>query len=146
MKVIQKIMPIVILVLGFSNCSSSKQLQDSAPFKVGDTYFQESKSEINLYVSIKSNPNNVKLDSVYFRNQQSKLKLTKDNLFLARFNMDARLKTDIIMSSDPQAEYGNKAPKLTKQSPFQLQENECAISFQKGNKTKYFKIKGLTKK
>ena len=50
------------------------------------------------------------------------------------------------MSNEPYAEYGNKVPELPKKSFFQLKENECVISYKQSGKTKYFKIKGLTKK
>lgn len=149
MKIIKRIVPVVIIVLGFLNCSSSRELQHSIPLKIGESYYQYDKTDlsvINLYIPITSNSNNIKLDSVYFREQQSKLELIENNLFVAHFKIATSLKKDIIMSSDPYAEYGNTVPKLTKKARFKLQENECIISFKDKSKTKYFKIEGLTKK
>ena len=50
------------------------------------------------------------------------------------------------MSSDPKAEYGNKVPELPKKTPFNLEDNECVISYKQDHVLKYYKISNIIKK
>ena len=42
-------------------------------------------------------------------------------------------KKDIIMSGNPEDEYGNEAPQLPKKMPFKLNDNECGVSYKENN-------------
>ena len=141
------------VMISFSQCSSTKKLQNSIPFEIGEAYYQywvsgvkNGDSGINLFIPILSNPNNIVLDSVYFRGQQSKLEIINNNFSVGRFQDYSNRKKDIIMSSEPYAEYGNKTPDLPEKLPFKLKPNECVISYKQEHKTRYFKITGLIKK
>ena len=138
-----------IVILG---CSSSKQFETRPPFTLGKTYYQdwsagiqEGGSGTNVFIPIEDNPKNIALDSIYFRNQAVKLKKQEaDNtIYIGRFQ--SKNKQDLIMSSDPKAEYGNTLPKTVK-PPFPLAKNECIVSYQDKGKTKYYKIQDLVEK
>lgn len=156
MKIIKKtikIMLMLIAMVSFSQCSSSKKTQNSAPFEIGEAYYQKwiagvkgGGSGINIFIPIISNPNNVMLDSVYFRGKQSKIETVNKTLFIGRFKTATNTKKDIVMSSEPYAEYGNKAPSFTKKSPFKLNDDECVVSYIINNKVKYLKISNNFKK
>lgn len=152
-KPIFKLLLLFTVMFSFFGCSSTKKLQNSIPFEIGEVYYQHWVSGVkdggygvNLFIPIVSNPNNIILDSIYFRGQQSKLEMTNKTLYVGRFQDNSNQKKNIIMSSEPFAEYGNKVPELPKEVPFKLEANACVISYKQGIKTKYFKIKGLAKK
>lgn len=152
-KNIVSLLLMVFIILTFSQCASTQKIQNTAPVKFGDVYYQEwisgvegEGSGFNIFIPVISNVNNIKLDSVYFKGKQTKLESRNGTLFIGRFITEANQKHDIIMSSDRLAEYGNKVPKLPKKSPFDLKNTECVVSYQQANKIKYFKIETISKK
>jgi len=148
MKRIKKIIVsllLLVLMASFFQCSSSKMLQKNLPFEIGKAYYQESTSGIHIFIPMKSNPNNILLDSVYFKGKQIKLE-HKDKLFVGMFKTNRIEKRDIIMSNEPYAEYGNKVPNLTQKARFELKEHECMVSYKEDGTIKYFKIKNITSK
>lgn len=148
MKTLKKVITFLLMpfmMVSFYNCSSTKMLQNHAPFEIDEVYYQESNSGTNVYISIKSNPNNIILDSIYFKGKQAKLG-QENNLFVGRFTSNIIQKQDIIMSNEPYAEYGNKIPRLPEKLPFELKDNECVVSYKEDNSIKYFKIKNVIQK
>lgn len=148
MKTLKKVITFLsmpFMMMDFYNCSSTKMLQNHAPFEIREAYYVESRSDINVYISIKSNPNNILLDSIYFKGKQAKLE-HENNLFVGRFKSSIIQKQDIIMSNKPYAEYGNKIPKLPKKLPFELKNNECVVSYKEDKSIKYFKIENVVQK
>lgn len=133
-----------------SNCSSAQKLQTKIPIEIGEVYFQkwnagvrEGGSGIDLYIPVLAElPANIQLDSVYFRESAAKLQKLKEgsNVFVGRFKSDFIQKPNVVMSSDPKEEYGNKAPNINKKIPFEPKDSECVLSFKEGRDTKYFKI------
>lgn len=141
------------VLVSFSQCSSTKKLQNSTPFEIGKVYYQNWFSGVegggsgtNLYIPIIANSNNIMLDSAYFRGDQVKLEFKNDTLFIGHFKKSINKKPDIIMSSEPFAEYRNQVPKLQNRIPFELKEDECVISYNFKNKTRYFKINKVIEK
>ena len=139
----------------FSHCSSAQKLQDEAPFKINEAYYQSWVSGVrgggagvNVFLDMDSIPQNVTLDSIYFRGKGTKFEVKEGNktLLIARFRSVANQKQDIIMSNEPQAEYGNQVPKIPQKIPFRLKDDECVISYTEGKTTKYFKIDKLIKR
>jgi hypothetical protein len=142
------------VMASFSQCSSIKSLQEKAPTNFGEVYCQTwvagargGGSGINIYIPVKDL--SVKLDSVYFRGKRAKLKFESDNnnISVGRILTDLNNeKHDMMMSSDAKQEYGNKLPKIPEKIPFELQNNECVVSYIEDNTTKYFKIENVTEK
>ncbi|WP_111308775.1 hypothetical protein [Confluentibacter sediminis] len=135
----------LFIMASFYQCSSSKRLQKNLPFKIGEIYYQELGSNINIFITMKSNPKNILLDSVYFQGKQTKLEY-KNNMFIGIFKTLIIKKQDIIMSHEPYAEYGNEVPKLPETSSIKPEDDECIVSYKEDNVIKYLKIEHVTQK
>ena len=156
MKLLNKLTSLILMVFvmsSFSQCASTLKLQEDVPLEIGEVYYQHwvagvkgGGSGVNLFIPIESNQNNIVLDSVYFKGKQEKLELKNNTIYIGRFASKANQKQDIIMSSDPQKEYGNPIPELSRKTPFKLHDNECVVSYFEKDKIKYFKIMGIVRK
>jgi hypothetical protein len=153
MKSILHLLLMLVALTGFSQCSSTRILQENAPLEIGNVYFQKwiagiqgGGSGINLFIP--TTKSSIKLDSVYFRDMAVKLESTPndDVLYIGRFKSEFNQKKDIIMSSEPNAEFENPVPKIKRKSPFILKDNACVISYKEGDKTRYFKIENIAEK
>lgn len=136
----------------FLNCKSVQNDVDmKTPLEIGNVYYvttmyDHQASRLDLYIPIISNPNHIQLLQVFFRAKQTNLETSNDNLIVGHFIMETNRKSDIIMSSDPHAEYGNQVPKLQKSIPFTLKDDECVISYTSNGTVKYFKVGNIIKK
>lgn len=50
---------------------------------------------------------------------------------------------DRIMSADPKAEYGNQSPPVSKNIPFELEDDEAVLLYSVNGLDSYHKITGL---
>lgn len=159
---LQTLIITAFLSLVLTQCKSSKQvnkesvtnekemkLEAQGDITVGQVYFQkwvagreEGGSGINIFFPDLINKNNFTIDSVYFRNMVGKIMNGKASYFAS---LSASNK-DIIMSNEPNAEYGNTMPNNSEAFPFQLKDNECVISYIDGNEIKYYKIENIVEK
>jgi len=147
LKQIFNLLMLTIIMSSSSQCSSAQKLEAEAPATFGDIYCKkqvsgiaEGPSSLDLYIEVKDF--NFKPDSVYFKGRVTKLKRhsQKEGTYIGQFSLSSNQKQDIVMSSDPKAEYGNKIPKKPVKIPFKLAYNECVISYQVNGKTKYYKL------
>lgn len=144
MKYIYFLLSAVFIAALFSNCAGNKELQERSPAKFRQTYFTSTQDSTTLYISIGIiQTNQVTLDSVYFQGLKASLREDTQNpgVYFAQFYKG---KQDLIMSSDPKEEYGNKMPQKSEKVPFDLQDDEAVIVFTQNNKTKYYKITGIS--
>lgn len=141
------------LVVSLTNCSSAQKLKGEAPTEIGQVYFQKWSSGVkgggtglNLYIPLSSD--SIQLDSVHFRGKISKLeaKPSSPKLFIAKFNTNSNQSNVLILSSEPLEESKNKLPETYSITPFDLNSDECVISYTQDNKREYYKIKGLIEK
>jgi len=153
LKAISFLILMLLVMTSFSQCSSAKKVQEKAPLALGLVYCQSWIAGIEgggagLNIYIPTVDSSVKLDSVYFRGKVVKLEVKNQNgiIYIGSFISDFNKKKDIVMSSEPNAEYGNEMPKITQKIPFELKENECVISYKEGKTTKYFKIDNVIEK
>ncbi|NMH89284.1 hypothetical protein [Flavivirga algicola] len=153
LKNIKNILLFLLIAVGFSQCASTQKLEDKLPLEIGDVYARHWVSGVrgggsgyNLFIPVKSNPDKIVLDSLYFNGKRAKLELKNASLFVGRFKSKVNQRHDIIMSSDSLAEYGNRVPEVAKKMPFELNDTECVVSYQKGNKTLYYKISNIVRK
>ena len=142
---------IYLISIGFilatlSQCASTNKLETSLPIKLGDVYYEGNRVAETIVIPIISNPNNIELDSVFFQGKEAKLAFRNNMEYVGKFEPKASLKSDIIMSNEPYAEYGNKVPKISIKPRFQLKENECMVSYKEKNIIKYFKIENINNK
>lgn len=143
----------LILIASFFQCSSAQKLQSEAPIQFGDVYCQKWVAGVKgggagLNVFIPVTDNSIQLDSVYFRGEISKLEFRSGELptYIGRFENDFNQSKDIIISSDRNEEYANKLPKKLVVIPFDLKDDECVVSYIKGDKILYYKISNIEQK
>ena len=136
------------------NCKTPKesvlQFQSTAPLEISAPYYnawvsgvEGGGSGINVFLPLKEN-RKIVIDSLHFRDQKVAAE-TRDKLIIGRFRYSTNQKKDIIMSSNPQDEYNNKAGLIKENSPFKLTQNECVISYKINHKRLYYKISNLKK-
>ncbi|MGO4905374.1 hypothetical protein [Flavobacterium sp. W20_MBD1_R3] len=137
----------MIIAISLTFCAMKQELQTEFPQEIQSVFYQKVKkgtesSGINFYIEFK-NPlsANIKLEKIYFHNQESVVKEIAKNTFVAHFSQD-NTKEDLIMDSNPSKEYGNKAPVIQK-SKFDLQRNEAILEYTKESKTLFYKISNV---
>ncbi|WP_299883765.1 hypothetical protein [uncultured Lacinutrix sp.] len=96
----------------------------------------------NVYFPNLINKSNYPVETVYFRNLTGRILVGKGAYFVT---LKDKTK-DIIMSNEPNAEYGNTLPNNQDTFPFQLKDNECVISYIVNGETKYYKMNNLVEK
>lgn len=152
-KSVASLLLMLVVMTSFSQCSSSKNLDKKAPAKFGEVYTQSwtagvkgGGSGVNIYIPIENTT--LELDSVYYKGRAVKLetKPNSPNLFIGRFTNKTNAPEDIILSSDPSEEFKNKLPDLPEKIPFELEADECVISYKKDGKMHYYKITDVSKK
>ena len=100
---------------------------------------------INIFIPAEDK--SASLDSVYFRKQAAKLEFRPDlKQYIGRFTFNPKSKNDLVFSSDPKEEYGNEMPPIPKKIPFELEDNECVVSYLEGDEIKYYKIVNVVEK
>ena len=99
----------------FSQCSSIKKIQQTVPLDLGQVYYQAWIAGIEgggagLNIYIPTEDNSIELDSVYFRGKAAKLEFKNQNgiIYIGRFISDFNKKKDIVMSNEPNTEFGNE--------------------------------------
>lgn len=156
MKTFIQLVSITFIMAIFSNCAGSQKLQQEAPFSMGTVYSQKwvagvegGGSGINIGVPVENLPEEVVLDSIFFRGRKAALvqeTTEKGILYMARFKTDLNKKKDIISHEDPRMEVGNEPPSASEKIPFELGENEAVISYMHKDKKKYYKIDNVKPK
>ncbi|WP_424492845.1 hypothetical protein [Salinimicrobium sp. GXAS 041] len=147
----------IFIIISMSNCANGQKITEEAPVAFQQAYYtpwvggvKGSGAGYNLFIPVNGEMAEVQLDSVYFRGKKAKLttKPQNDNLYIGHFETSSGTKKapDLVMSSDPREEYGNQAPEIIRDFPFELKEDEAVVSFRKEGKTSYFKISNIQKR
>ncbi|MCB4807342.1 hypothetical protein LG651_03695 [Tamlana sp. 62-3] len=139
---------LMLITMSFSQCASTNTLEKKPSITLKQVYYERwvagvkgGGSGVNLFIPIQSNTNKSVLDSVYFQGKGAKLEMINQELVVGRFKTEAnRSKEDIIMSNEAYAEYGQNKSMYTPKMPFELEENECVISYLENGIKKYFKV------
>lgn len=151
MKIFKYTFIFIITSTLFFCCGATKnkamhKLQKNPPFKVISAEVSDwvggQPGVRGIKVSISIDNKNIKLDSLYFRNQKTSLKLLVNSnppTYIGIF-VTSKGVNDYIISKDNTKEFGN-SPKLTsKNIPFKLNDNEAIVSYKNPNKRYYYKI------
>ena len=64
----------------------------------------------------------------------------------ANFKNQNREKPDMVMHADSKKEVGNKPPMTKEKFPFELEADQCVLSFLDGDTVKYYKVKNIKEK
>jgi hypothetical protein len=153
LKKISSLFAMLMLMASFSQCSTAQKLQKKAPLEFGEAYAQKwvagvqgGGSGITVFIPVENN--SIPLDSMFFRGQKVKLEFIKRNqlLYVGRFSTDINQQKDIILSSDMKEESKNRLPKFKEEMPFEFNDDECIITYRKGEQTLYYKISNIKMK
>ena len=140
------------LLLGFSQCVSSKEISNklhiNTAFSIEKAIYTDwvggvkgGGSGTNVIVTIKDiDSNNIEVDSLYFRGRKVKVEI-KGSSYIGRFNSSLNQRQDKVLHSDSQKEFGNQVPKRETEIPFELEKDEAVISYREKGKLKFYKIK-----
>jgi hypothetical protein len=123
-----------------------QELQTEFPQEIKSVYFQkwiggqkETDSGTDFYIEFKKRlSKEIKLEKIYFRNQESNLEGATENTFVSHF-YQKNINQDLILDSDSLKEYGNKAPVILKPK-FDLKPNEALLEYTENKETLFFKI------
>lgn len=140
-RIIFLILPIFVLY----NCSSTKKLETTAPFTLGETYAQKWKVEndpsehgYEVIIPIVSlNNDDAVLKNLYHKGKMTALemRLTEmGNVAIAEYGADKALNTP---------DNGDLTKIDKKPFPFVLTETQAVISYVNNEKVKYYKINGI---
>lgn len=140
MRYIYTFFSLIILSSLFSNCAGNKNLEARAPVQMQQAYYIAKGNYMFLYIPVSAIQTElVELNSVYFRGKKAGLEQdpTTPGVYIAKITTG---KEDMIMSSDPREEYGNKIPRTEEMPDFKLKDNEAILIFTHKDKEKYYKI------
>lgn len=163
MKTFFKLILASILLVGFSQCGTSKdtgyKFEKRTPFKVKEATYQSwvagvqgGGAGITVIITLEeidtvSVTYFFEIEAIYFREQKMKAE-SKGNSYqiIGRYKSDINQSEDIILHRDAVKEYGNVAPiKNDAINQFNLLDDEAIISYYQHGKLKYYKLK-LSKK
>ncbi len=143
MKYVYAFFSLMVITALFTNCAGSKGLEEQAPAQIQRAYVVQDNNIMNLYIPVRSiQDERVNLESVYFREMKSDLKLdeTQPGVYVARFVTG---RGDMVMSSNPKEEYGNRLPQKKVDVPFKLKDDEAILVFSENENTKYYKLRDI---
>ncbi|RYJ53223.1 hypothetical protein DR871_004015 [Flavobacterium petrolei] len=150
MKGYKKISFVLITAISLTFCAMKHELQTEFPQEIQSVFYQKVKkgtesSVINFYIEFKKPlAANIKLEKIYFHNQESLVQEITPKDFKSSFLQSIK-KEDLIMDKNPAKEYGNKAPVVHK-SKFDLKSNEAVLEYTKNGKTLFYKISNVLEK
>ena len=146
-----KILSILFLLLGFSQCGGSTLVKKST-LKVEKAFYNKwfggqpgisgTKVEIHL-----KDASEVIFVALYFQGKRTKVEVSQIEKFtriIAHFSTSKRKSRTLILDADTTKELKNTLPSL-EEFPFQLKENEAILSYKNENKIVYFKIENIKK-
>lgn len=149
----------MLFVLAFSlvGCSSQKKMVENPPFDLGEATCQawkggraETGSGLLLEIPVMGDASDqVKLQQAYFRGKITDVKMEAiEGGWVAKANfMDGNAeKKDMVMHADSKQEVGNQPPNRDGKFPFELEQDQCVLSYMEGDSVKYFKLEGIKEK
>lgn len=150
-----RVVAYIILALGFSmsSCSSQKKLVDNPPVALGEASCYnwvggraESGSGTMLTIPLENELSGVSLQQAFFRGKITDIDVvnTEDGwVAKANFKKQREEKPDIVMHADGMQEVGNQPPKIKEEFPFELEQDECVISYIEEETIKYYKLSNV---
>lgn len=143
MRLFKKVSYVLLFTTLIANTYQSVNAQKKHTFKtptsieIKPAFFQEwyagievGGTGINVFIPVLNDSKKITLDSIYFRNLTGKLVRGK-NKYVA-----------ILKNKSPY--YTFKKPIKPKDYPFDLNDDECIVSYTEKGETKYFKIRKLS--
>jgi hypothetical protein len=140
-----------IVIVIFIGCVGSKNLSIENEHQVNIQIISAEYSDwvggvqnvAGISVKIIVNKQNLKVDSLYFRNQSllPEFRKLEDGNLLITANLNKRVKPDYTLHKEASKEYGNDVPKRNVSFPFELNSDECILRYTHKKKTHLLKVK-----
>lgn len=130
----------------FTGCGSNQNLQENAPASFQQVYYTKDASAMKLHIPVSAiQTERVAFNSVYFQDRKADLELDtiRTGMYLATFPLG---KPDLIMSSDPREEYGNKVRSIPVDPPFKIKDDEAILVFTERGDIKFYKLTGIVER
>ncbi|MFV8269095.1 hypothetical protein ACNQGP_04050 [Flavobacterium sp. GT2N3] len=149
MKRYKSIGVLFIVAISLTFCAMKQEFQTEFPQEIQSVFFQNGddgaeNNQTHFYIEFKKPITaSIKLEKIYFHNQESPVEVITKNTFVSHFFQIK--KEDLILDSNPANEYGNKAPRIQK-SKFDLKSNEAVLQYKQENKTFFYKITNVMEK
>ena len=147
------LLPILMVLMSFSQCDG-KKFDEKPPSKIVTSHFQNwvggqpGSKGVLVTIKMEKLTDNIVFDSIYFNNKVEKLMVAPlDNEFILTGNFAETnpKRKDVVLSGNPKEEFGNQPPKIEKNLPFKLNENEAIISYLIKGKKRYYLLKNIKK-
>lgn len=134
----------------FIQCASSQKMDKIAPVKIENPYFERWETDdergLTLYIPV-DEASTVQLEHAYFKFKKIALSKEEGNsVYVGKYTLPKGKSNDLVMSSDPKEEFNNTPPPGIERIPFQLNGNECVISYTKDGVQSHFKIENIQEK
>ena len=154
MKIIKFIFIFTITSTLFFCCGATKdktmyELQKNPPFKViraeVTNWVGGQPGVRGLKISISIDQKNIKLDSIYFRNQKTALKLLANSnppKYIGIFVTSKDI-NDYIIDKNSAKEFGNSPKSLQEKFPFTLKNNQAVVSYYEQSHYFFYKISNI---
>lgn len=145
-----KLLGILIFALSFTQCKSTK-LDTTPSFTIKSASYSHisgglpGNKVLNLMIEFTTSKT-IDFQNVYFQNRVINALIEEKQgkkYIAARYKISAN-KKDLILNVDPKEEFGN-TNSIKEKLPFELKENEAALSYKIGNKIIYYKIENIKK-
>jgi hypothetical protein len=152
MEFLNKAILIVLSASCYTFCGSNHQIQIDFPQEMVQVYYETSVADslrssvsIDFLLEFKEElSEEIRLQKLYFRNQETMIEKLSDKKYVAHFRQMA-VRQDFILDSDVKKEYGNKAPVIVKPK-FGLNKDEAVLEYNKDDETIFFKLTGINEK
>ena len=150
MKGYKIIVLLFIIAISLTFCAMKKEFQTEFPQEIQSAFYQKMKDGIDsggtyFYIEFKKPlAANIKLEKIYFLNQESAVQEITPKDFESTF-LQSNKKEDLIMDKNPAKEYGNNAPVIQKPK-FDLKPNEAVLEYMEDGKTLFYKIANVQEK
>ncbi|MBL4887510.1 MAG: hypothetical protein JKZ03_03465, partial [Flavobacteriaceae bacterium] len=101
---------------------------------------EEGGTGIKIYIPVAQENKAITLKLIYFRGRVTPLMLQGDNskLYVGDFKIPYKNARDIVMNADPKKEAVNTLPEPVFDPPFELQDDEAVISYEKKREDLFF--------
>ncbi|MBT8243914.1 hypothetical protein [Winogradskyella sp.] len=144
MKKISQCLGLILVSLSFSQCAGTMKLEKETPIAFSEVYTKSwvagvkgGGSGTNIFIETKTD--DIVLDRVYYRGKVSKLEVKPSNksIFIGRFLFTSNTQKEVLLIDS------DKDKSKPKDFPFQLEDNECVVSYVYKRKTKYYKLSNI---
>lgn len=127
-----------LFLMTLLSCGGSSELVKNPPFEIEKTTQKTSVNKTQrIQFVVKSIPEEVSFEYVYFQNKKSEVRWEDTNLYYATFSTVPANSKDRVLSVDLKEEAQNPLPQIPAETPFKIQKNEALLEYKVRDKTFY---------